>query len=183
MGEQGKKVLCDMVIWLIGLSGSGKTTLGREIASQWRAVSANTVLLDGDEVREIFKHDRDADSYSLEGRRQNAERMTALCKMLDDQGINVVCCILSVFPEMRAENRSLFSDYFEIFMDAPIDALKQRDVKGLYAAAERGEMPNVVGLDIEFERPVGSDIVIDSSSDTADIRSLANDVLQKAGIR
>lgn len=168
-----------MVIWLIGLSGSGKTTLGREIARQWRTVAPNTVLLDGDELREVFQHDHGTAPYTVEGRRLNAERMAALCAALDRQGINVVCCILSIFQDMRTENRRRFSSYIEVFMDAPLEALKRRDVKGLYAAAERGEMQNVVGIDIPFERPVGSDMVIDSSADSTDIELLAADVLAK----
>ncbi|MEM6637405.1 MAG: adenylyl-sulfate kinase [Pseudomonadota bacterium] len=169
-----------MVIWFIGLSGSGKTTLGREVAQRWRAFAQNTVFLDGDEVRDVFKHDRGEQAFSKSGRRQNAERMTALCELLDRQGINVVCCILSIFPEMRAENRTRFSEYFEVFMDAPMDSLKRRDVKGLYAAAERGEERNVVGIDIAFKRPEGSDLVVDSSGDEPDIAALAEMVLETA---
>lgn len=169
-----------MVIWLVGLSGSGKTTLGREIARQWRGSAPNTVLLDGDELRELFQHDRGDAPYTLEGRYLNAQRIVALCKLLDRQGINVVCCILSVFPDMRAENRRRFSRYFEVFMDASLDALRRRDVKGLYAAAERGDVTNVVGIDIPFERPIGSDMMIDTSGDTPDVEGLARDVLDRA---
>jgi cytidine diphosphoramidate kinase len=171
-----------MVIWLVGLSGSGKTTLGREIARQWRQRRPNTVLLDGDEVRELFAQDRDADAYTIAGRRRNAERMVALCKLLDRQQINVVCCILSIFPDMRHENRQRFSRYFEVFMDAPLDVLQKRDVKGLYAAARSGKTGNVVGLDIPFEKPASPDLTIDSSADSADMEKLAAYVLDKAGV-
>lgn len=168
-----------MVIWCIGLSGSGKTTLGREIARQLRARQPNTVLLDGDELREVFGHVRDAEAYTVEGRRVNAERIVALCKLLDSQSINVVCCILSIFAEMRDKNRGRFSRYFEIFMDAPLDVLEARDVKGLYASARRGRTRNVVGIDIPFERPTRSDMVIDSSRNTADVKQLAAEVLDR----
>lgn len=171
-----------MVIWLVGLSGSGKTTLGREMARQWRAHAPNVVLLDGDEVREMFAHDQGDDPYTLEGRRRNAGRMVALCEMLDRQGIHVVCCILSVFDDMRRENGARFGRYFEIFMDAGIDAVTARDVKGLYAKARRGEARNVVGVDLPFERPTSSDLVIDSSSaGEPDIQALAAMALRKAG--
>lgn len=171
-----------MVIWIIGLSGSGKTTLGREVARQWRDSGANCVLLDGDEIRELFRHDSGHEPYSLEGRRINAERMISLCELLDRQGVNVVCCILSIFQDMRDENRTRFSRYFEIFMDAPLDTLQRRDVKGHYAAALRGTTKNFVGIDIPFERPTGMDLVIDSSGDHADIQTLAHDALKKAGV-
>lgn len=172
-----------MVIWLIGMSGSGKTTLGREIARQLRALAPNTVLLDGDELREVFAHDRGDAPYSVEGRRINAERLTALCAMLDRQGIHVVCCVLSIFPDMREENRRRFSAYFEVFMDAPLAVLQARDVKGLYAAAGRGEVRNVVGVDIPFPRPTTADMVIDSSGDPVGLEQLAAQVLIQTGLQ
>jgi len=169
-----------MVIWLIGLSGSGKTTLGREIAQQWRKKSTNVVFLDGDELREIFRSDHGAAAYSVEGRRENAERAVRLCQLLDRQGVNVVCCILSIFGDMRVKNRSRFTKYFEIFMDAPMDVLRRRDVKGLYAAHKRGEVSNVVGIDIPFDTPTTSDIVIDTSGSEPALADLAALVLTKA---
>jgi cytidine diphosphoramidate kinase len=171
-----------VVIWIIGLSGAGKTTLGREMARQWRLKAPNCVLLDGDELRELFGHDRDDTVYTIDGRRLNAERMTALCALLDRQGINVVCCILSVFPEMRAENRGRFSRYFEVFLSAPLPVLRARDPKGLYAAAASGRARNVVGIDIPFPEPATADFVIDTSGELPDVERLAAQVLQRAGI-
>ena len=167
-----------VVIWIIGLSGAGKTTLGREVARQWRALSPNCVLLDGDELREVFRHNATETSYTLGGRRVNADRMTALCSLLDGQGINVVCCILSIFSEMRAANRDRFSRYFEVFLDARLDALKARDTKGLYAGKSR----DVVGVDIPFERPTDSDLVIDTSGQLGDLSGVAAGVLRQAGV-
>jgi len=168
-----------MVIWLIGLSGSGKTTLGREVACQLRKLEPNTVLLDGDELRQVFSHDSGNEPYTVEGRRQNANRITALCGMLDRQGINVVCCILSIFQDMRLTNKVQFSHYFEIFMDAPLEILKSRDTKGLYAAAGRGEMKNVVGIDIPFQRPLSPDLIIDSSGENPEVGQLSAMILEK----
>ncbi|ANN69080.1 adenylyl-sulfate kinase [Bordetella bronchialis] len=169
-----------MVIWFVGLSGSGKTTLGREVKRQWAKAQPNTVLLDGDELRAVFQHDRTADAYSVSGRRLNAERIAALCEMLDRQGINVVCCMLAIFPDMLALNRTRFRKYFEVFMDAPLEALQRRDVKGLYAAARAGTTPNVVGIDIPFPRPASPDMIIDSSGECGDIAALAARVLATA---
>ena len=102
--------------------------------------------------------------------------------MLDRQGIHVVCCILSVFDDMRRANRTRFGRYFEIFMDATLEAVTARDVKGLYAAARRGEARNVVGVDLPFERPTLSDLVIDTSAAQApDVPALAAQALRAAG--
>jgi adenylylsulfate kinase-like enzyme len=169
-----------MVIWLIGLSGSGKSTLGAEIYTQLRNIKSNTVLLDGDEIRKIFSFDRGDESYTIQGRRLNADRIVAICEMLDKQEINVVCCILSIFEDIRAANKKRFAQYFEIFMQAPLEILKQRDVKGLYAAAAKGEISNVVGIDIPFEPPTSSDIVIDTSKSNTNIPQLASNILELA---
>lgn len=171
-----------MVIWIVGMSGAGKTTLAKALAGCWRAHSPNTVLVDGDEVRRVFGRDDGPDAYTIEGRRRNAERMAALCEMLDKQGINVVCAILSLFPDQRAENRRRFSRYFEVFLDAPLESLEARDAKGLYAAARAGRMRNVVGVDIPFPRPSGADLVIDTSGAMPEMDSLACDVLARAGV-
>ncbi len=150
-----------MITWLIGLSGSGKTTIGKQVFNIMKREKANTVLIDGDEIREVFKHNKGSAPYSTEGRRQNAERIQALCKWLDNQGINVVCCILSIFEESREWNRLNYSDYFEVFVDTPMEVLKTR--RELYGRAARGEMDNVVGVDIPFPLPKKPDLVIDGS--------------------
>src|SRR5262249_4845189 len=121
-------------------------------------------------------------AYTVSGRRVNAEKITALCALLDRQGINVVCCILSLFADMRLANRQRFSRYFEIFLDAPISSLRARDVKGLYAAAESGKMRDVVGIDIPFERPATADMVIDTSGELTDLAGLAKQVLRRVGV-
>lgn len=170
-----------MVIWIIGLSGSGKTTLGRVLAAQWRGAAPNTVLVDGDEVRRLFAHDRSDAAYTMAGRRLNAERVTALCEWLDRQGINVVCCILSLFPEMRAGNRQRFSRYFEIYLKAPVEVLAARDTKGLYGPALRGERRQVAGVDLPFPEPTAPDLTLDAAGPLPDVEALAAEVLRKAG--
>ena len=165
-----------MVIWLVGLSGAGKTTIGKHLFDIWKPLAPNTVLLDGDEVRDIFGNPG-SQSHSIEDRRANAQRMTKLCAWLDRQDINVICCILSIFPEMRRENRALFSDYFEAYIEAPMEVLLQRDTKGLYAAALAGKIQNVVGVDIEFPVPVSPDLVINTAVPQSDARKHAADIL------
>lgn len=169
-----------MVIWLIGLSGAGKTTLGSAVACAWRARSPATVLIDGDVIRRVLDQDDGEAAYTVAGRRDNAARITALCEWLDAQSINVVCCILSIFPQMRAENRARFSRYFEVYLRAPIEVLAQRDGKSLYGPALRGERANVVGIDIPFPEPLHPDLTLDTSGAPPDMHQLALRVLNEA---
>lgn len=146
-----------MVVWIIGLSGAGKTTLAEDVITEVRRRGRRVVLLDGDRVRELFGNDQ---GYDLAGRRANADRICRLCAFLDAQGIDVVCAILSIFPETREWCRANVRLYYEVFIDTPIEILRQRDSKGLYARHARGEIRDVAGLDLEFPRPTSADLVI-----------------------
>ena len=171
-----------MVIWLIGLSGSGKTTLGTELVRQWQGTEPNTLLVDGDHVRRIFGQDKQAADYTLAGRRVNAERIFELCGWLDAQSHNVVCSVLSIFPDVRARGRQHFRRYFEVFLNPPLQTLVERDTKGLYRKALSGEITQVVGVDIPFPPPTDADLEIDTSQ-SADVPGLARHILEAARAR
>lgn len=149
-----------MVIWIIGLSGSGKTTLSEQVVAQARERGRKVVLLDGDRVREFFGNDL---GHGLVDRRQNADRFCRLCGFLDEQGIDVVCAIQSLFSESRNWCRVNFSSYYEVFIDAPLEQLMERDSKGIYGRYQRGEIRDVAGLDLDFPRPDTADLVIVNS--------------------
>jgi len=168
-----------MIVWLVGLSGAGKTTIARELHRQWQAREPATVLIDGDEIREIFKNDRNATAYTPEGRRINAERIAAMSDWLDAQNINAVVSILCIFPDILTANRSRYSRYFEVFVDAPLADLEARDGKGLYAASRRGEMADVVGIDIPFPTPTRSDLVIRNDEPRLDSEAIAAKILEE----
>ena len=155
-----------MVIWLIGLSGTGKTTLAQKIVDDARAEGVNTVLIDGDVIREVFGNDL---GYSEEDRLRNAQRICRLGKFLDQQGFHVVCAILSLFPETREWNRVNISNYYEVYIDTPISTLISRDSKGIYARYQRGEISNVVGMDIQFPVPDEADLIISNNGSKSDL--------------
>jgi adenylylsulfate kinase len=165
-----------MVIWLIGLSGSGKTTLANEIVASANIESKNTILLDGDVVREIFGNDL---SYSMKDRLLNAQRICQLGKFLDDQGMNVVCAILSIFPETREWNRKNVGDYYEVFIDVPIEMLVERDSKGIYGKYNKGEISEVAGMDINFPIPNKADLIIKNTKSRFDLLSYAKYIVKK----
>ena len=169
-----------MVIWLTGLAGSGKTTVGRHLYALWKPRAPNTVLVDGDDIRRILGRDALDRDYTVEGRRHVAERIHEICAWLDGQDINVICCTMSFFPDVHEKNRRTLSRYFEVYLSVPMDVLRRRDAKNLYGPAMRGEISNVVGVDLPFTPPAAPDMVIDNGADGADLRSFAAQILDKA---
>lgn len=169
-----------MIIWITGLSAAGKTTIGREVARLWKGIEPNTVFIDGDEIRQLFKQEGSEKDYSVNARRISSERMVALCEWLDRQGINAVSCNIAMFADIRRRNRKVYGDYFEVFLDVSLHTLKHRDPKGLYAQFDKGEMRNVVGLDIPFETEQTHDIALNNDGNGVDINVVARHILKGA---
>lgn len=137
-----------MVIWIIGLSGSGKTYLAKKI---FKRIKGKKILVDGDKVRKYITYKL---KYSKEDREKNSIIISDLCKFLENQGFTVICSILSIFRNHQKENRSKFIDYFQIFIDADLSKLKERNNKNIYSKK------NVVGKKIKFPLPYKSDLII-----------------------
>src|SRR5580698_2808384 len=117
---------------------------------QHRGIARPAMLLDGDALRAVMADDL---GYNPSSRRRSAMRNARLCRLLASQGHDVVCPTISLFHEVQRWNRRHISDYCEIYLRVPMDELQRRDRKGLYAAAQRGEVANVVGLDVPAELP------------------------------
>jgi adenylylsulfate kinase len=147
------------VFWITGLSGAGKTTVGRLFFQLLRVERTAAVFLDGDILREVFGNDL---GHSREERIKSAMRNSRLCKMLADQGIDVVCATISLFRECQEWNRTHIRGFHEIFLRVPMDILMKRDQKQLYSRAARGEVKNVMGVDLAVEEPLSPEIVIDN---------------------
>ena len=99
--------------------------------------------------------------------------------MLEEQNINVVCAILSLFPESREWNRNNYKKYFEIYIDVPVDQLKRRSFKGLYEKADCRTIKNVVGIDIQFSPPSSPDMVINNDIDLESPQPVIDSILNK----
>lgn len=169
-----------MVIWMIGLSGAGKTALSQVLYGKLKPQIPNLVRLDGDVIRAVFGNDVD---HTLEGRRRNAERLSGLSKFLADQDIHVIAAVLSIFPEWRAWNRANMPDYAEVYVKASMDTLRRRDTKGLYAKAIRGEIPNVVGIDIPFPEPESPELVIENDTESGEFDKMVDPVMRLNVVR
>ena len=148
------------VFWITGLSGAGKTTIGCALSSHLRALGCTVVFLDGDSLRAAVSNDL---GYSAENRRSAALRNGKLCRMLAEQGFDVVCSTISLFHEVQSWNRENISRYHEIFVRVPLEELKRRDIKGVYSAANE-PTANIVGLDIPAETPKAPDLVLDNDA-------------------
>jgi len=146
-----------VVYWITGLSGAGKTTIAKALHAKMKKKWDNLVLLDGDELRVVFGSDI---GYSLENRRISAMRNARLCKLLSDQGIHVICPTISMFSDVREWNRDNIDLYIEIYLKVPMDVLKKRDQKQLYSKAIKGEITDVIGVDLPFDEPNRADITI-----------------------
>jgi adenylylsulfate kinase-like enzyme/phosphohistidine swiveling domain-containing protein len=157
--EAASKSSNGSVFWITGLSGAGKTTVGAELWRRLRAAGRSAVLLDGDALRGVIAEDL---GHSTGNRRRSAMRNARLCRLLASQGTDVVCPTISLFHEVQHWNRANIPGYCEIYLRVPMDELQRRDRKGIYAAARRGALSDVVGLDVRAEFPEAPDLIIDN---------------------
>src|ERR1035441_1849681 len=145
------------VFWITGLSGAGKTSIGRALSAHLEASGSRVVFLDGDTLRAAVSSDL---GYSAEDRRSAAMRNGMLCRMLAEQGFDIVCSTISLFHDVQRWNRENIARYHEIFVRVPLEELKRRDIKGIYGDDRRAA--NVVGLDIPAETPEAPDLILDN---------------------
>lgn len=145
------------VYWITGLAGAGKTTIGKLLYEKIKEKESNTVFLDGDILREVFGNDL---GYSKEDRKKCAMRYSRLCAMLQRQGMNVICCTISMFDSVREWNRENICNYREIYIKVSMNTLKTRDQKGLYSGKDMEKQKEVVGIYIDMDEPKFPDFVV-----------------------
>ena len=138
-----------LVVWLTGLAGSGKSTLAKELYIKLQSQALNVVYLDGDELRDVLG----AYSYDKQGRISVAKKRADLARLLSRQGIITIVSTISMFDEIYAYNREHFPNYLEVYVSCDYDELIRRDQKQIYSKALKGELPNVVGVDIDYDEP------------------------------
>ncbi len=144
-----------LVVWVTGLSASGKTTVAKQLVGKLTDYQP-TVFLDGDELRYALSV---VGNYSREQRIELAKNYFKLAKLLSNQGFIVVVAALAMFKEIYAWNRENQENYFEVFLNPPVDELFKRDPKGLYARFRNGVEKNVAGFDLEVDTPEYPDLI------------------------
>lgn len=144
-----------MMLWLTGLSGAGKTTIGTLLYQALKRQKDNVVFLDGDQLRQVFGDDL---GYTPDQRRKSAMRNARLCKLLADQGLDVICCTISMFDSVRDWNRANIPGYVEVYVKVSMETLRKRDQKGLYSQGDGA----VAGVNFSVEEPKQPDLVLEN---------------------
>lgn len=151
------------VIWITGLSGAGKTTLAKQLNLCLKKIEMRPILLDGDELRNIFTRDLITQSFNRSSRINLALKYGLLCKTLSSQGFIVIIATISMFDEIYAWNRANIKNYFQVYLKVPLEELYLRDEKKIYQRYQNGILKNVAGLDLPVDEPLLSDIIYDFS--------------------
>lgn len=138
------------VVWMTGLSGAGKTTIALILEEELRSRGLKVERLDGDVVREGLTNDL---GFSADDRRKNIERVTFVAKLLSRNGVTCICSFISPYNALRDHVKENVTNYVQVFVDAPLDTVIERDVKGLYQKAIAGQIPNFTGISDPFEMP------------------------------
>ena len=162
------------VIWITGLSGAGKTTLSDLLVTKLRLRGCNVIALDGDAIRVAFGQNL---GFDIDARRTQIQRLQTLALFLSEQGCMVVVSALYSSRDLLAWNQTYLPNYTEVYLQASLDLLRQRNTKGLYESG----VENVVGVDIPWNPPANADLIFDCDA-CAPADSMAEELLQLLSI-
>jgi len=150
-------------LWFTGLSGSGKTTLARMVEKELRARDMKVEVLDGDVVRQNLSKGL---GFSQEDRDTNIRRIGFVCQLLTRNGVVAIGSAISPYRAIRDENRKRIGRFVEVYVEAPLEVLVERDVKGLYKKALSGEISNFTGVSDPYEEPLHPEVVVNTAEQT-----------------
>jgi len=152
-------------LWFTGMSGSGKTTLARKVEEILLERGMKVEVLDGDIIRQ---HLSKGLGFSKEDRDENIRRIGWVCHILTRNDVVAIAAAISPYKEIREENRELIGRFVEVYCKCPIEVLKERDPKGLYAKALRGEIKNFTGIDDPYEPPDNPEIICETDKESVE---------------
>lgn len=150
-------------VWFTGLSGSGKSTLAQMVEETLLERGLNVEVLDGDVVRTNLSKGL---GFSKEDRDINIRRIGFVCNLLTRNGTAAIAAAISPYQAIRDENRAMISRFVEVYCEAPLDALIERDVKGLYKKALAGEIKGFTGVDDPYEAPENPEVVVNTADES-----------------
>lgn len=155
------------LLWLTGLSGSGKSTIANALEQELFKSDHHSYILDGDNVRQGLNKDL---GFSDEDRVENIRRIAEMSKLFVDAGMIVVTAFISPFKNERKLARDLLDEgeFIEVYVKAPLSVCEERDPKGLYKKARKGEIKNFTGIDSPYEEPENAEIVLDNAANTVE---------------
>lgn len=152
-----------VVIWLTGYSGSGKSTIANALETRLvEQFRVHAYLLDGDNIRTGLNAGL---GFSEDDRKENIRRIGEVAKLMVDAGLVVITAFISPFRSDRDQVRHLFADgeFWEVFVECPLEVCRQRDPKGLYKKAAAGQIPDFTGISSPYEEPVSPELVVNTS--------------------
>ena len=152
-----------MVLWLLGISGAGKSTLGNKLKEYCDQLGKPSWVIDGDSIRNFFDNDL---GFGREDRAQNIKRIMLAAHVLSENGTIAIVCNISPLEELRQLARKKIKHYCQIYLKKNLESSRRDDVKGVYKN-HVGKTP-VVGVDLQFDEPQNSDLVIDVENETAE---------------
>jgi bifunctional enzyme CysN/CysC len=155
------------VLWFTGLSGAGKSTIANLVEKRLFALGRHSVLLDGDNIRHGLNRDL---GFTDTDRVENIRRVAEVSRLMADAGLIVLVSFISPFRSERRMARDLLppGEFLEVFVDTPLAVAEQRDVKGLYKKARRGEIPHFTGISSPYEEPENAELHIDTTKLTSE---------------
>jgi bifunctional enzyme CysN/CysC len=155
------------VLWFTGLSGAGKSTIANLVEKKLHAMGRHTYLLDGDNIRHGLNKDL---GFTEADRVENIRRVSEVARLMVDAGLIVLTAFISPFKSERAMARGLLGDgeFIEIHVDTPLNVAEDRDVKGLYKKARRGEIANFTGISSPYEVPDAPEMRVNTAVISAD---------------
>ncbi len=165
-------------IWFTGFSGSGKTTLAVKFEKELKNLGIQSIVLDGDQVRKGLNNDL---GFSDKERFENIRRVAEVSKLFSEKGIVTLCAFICPLKNMRELAKNIIgkNKFILVYLDASFEACENRDNKGLYSKARKGDIENFTGLTANYEKPDDADLILDTVNQNIDdcINKLAELIL------